>query len=33
VHARIHSMLKAHALALPPWHERDNSVPTGKPGA
>lgn len=33
VHARIHSMLKAHALALPPWHERDTSVPTGKPGA
>ena len=33
VHARIQAMLKAHALALPPWHERDNSVPTGRPGA
>jgi hypothetical protein len=33
-HARacIHAMLKRHALALPPWHERDEPLPPGTPG-
>jgi len=31
--ACIQAMLKAHALELPAWHERDDSVPPGKSGA
>lgn len=33
-HARacIQAMLKGHGLELPPWHERDESVPPGEPG-
>jgi hypothetical protein len=30
--ARIQAMLRQHALELPAWHEREDSVPTGKPG-
>ena len=32
-HARAHikAMLKRHALELPPWHERDDGLPAGKP--
>ncbi|MCF7749730.1 hypothetical protein KQ945_03145 [Bacillus subtilis subsp. subtilis] len=32
VRAHIRAMLKRHALALPPWHERDDSLPPRKPG-
>lgn len=32
VRACIQIILKGHGLALPPWHERDDSVPPGKPG-
>lgn len=28
VRARIRTMLKRHALELPPWHERDDSPPS-----
>ncbi|MBU2050739.1 MAG: hypothetical protein KKH61_17445 [Gammaproteobacteria bacterium] len=30
--ACIQAMLKEHALELPAWHERGDSVPPGKPG-
>ncbi|NYF35134.1 hypothetical protein [Stenotrophomonas sp. JAI102] len=31
--ACIQAMLKEHALELPAWHERDESVPPKEPGA
>jgi hypothetical protein len=31
--AHIKAMLKRHALELPLWHERDDSLPPGSPGA
>jgi len=30
VYARIEAMLKRHALELPPWHERGESIPPRK---
>ena len=34
-HARasIQAMLEHHALELPSWHERGDTLPPGKPGA
>ncbi len=31
-HACIQAMLKSHALELPSWYERDDSLPPGTPG-
>jgi hypothetical protein len=31
--ASIQAMLEHHALELPSWHERGDTLPPGKPGA